>query len=220
MELKKTPPLFVSFEGIDGCGKSTLMLHLAQWLRDAGIDFIETREPGGTQLGENIRSLLLDPHYKCMNRRAEVLLYTASRAQLVQETVLTALREGKWVLSDRFMDATLAYQGYGRGLDLDFLTKLQSWATEGLKPDKTILLDCDVGVAWQRMHSRNGKADRMELEARSFHERVRKGYLALARKDPHRYIVIDVDRTLEEVVDTFKQVFSSTLNKNCSFCTC
>lgn len=209
----KVPPLFVSFEGIDGCGKSTLMSCLTQWLTDAGIDFIQTREPGGTHLGENIRRLLLDPLYKGMNRRAEVLLYTASRAQLVQEQILPALEAGRWVLSDRFMDATLAYQGYGRGLNLDFLRELQAWATEGLWPHRTILLDCDVDLAWQRMRHRNHQADRMEQEDRSFHERVRRGYLHLARENPARYVVLNASASLDEVLQDFKVRFWEALGR-------
>jgi dTMP kinase len=125
---------FVSFEGIDGCGKSTLISQLSKWLDEAGIRYILTREPGGTLLGERIRGLLLDPAHKTMGPHAEVLLYTASRAQLVHEVIHPALREGLWVLTDRYIDATLAYQGYGRGLELDGLRRIQDWATQSLRP--------------------------------------------------------------------------------------
>ncbi len=206
-DLKKHAPIFVSVEGIDGCGKSTLLSHLTRRLKDFHIDFMETREPGGTRLGESIRSLLLDPGNKSMCQRTEVLLYTASRAQLVEEQIQPALHAGKWVLSDRFTDATLAYQGYGRGLSLDFLTGLQSWATQGLRPHRTILLDCDVGVAWQRLRLRNSKADRIELEKRAFHERVRFGYLELAEKDPARFVVLNAEASLDEVVQEFESRF-------------
>ncbi len=210
---QKHSPLFVTFEGIDGCGKSTLISHLMQRLKDAHIDFIQTREPGGTLLGEDIRSLLLDPLNQNMCQRTEVLLYTASRAQLVEEKIQPALEAGLWVLSDRFTDATLAYQGYGRGLSLRFLESLQSWATGEVRPHRTILLDCDVSVAWQRMNSRTGKADRMEREKRSFHERVRLGYLELARRDPSRFLVLNAELSLGEVADQFDSLFWSSFKR-------
>ena len=175
MKAKSSPARFISFEGIDGCGKSTLMDCLSRWLQEAGIACIRTREPGGTSLGESVRNLLLDPVFKGMNQRAEVLLYTASRAQLVDEVIRPALKKGMWVLTDRYIDATLAYQGYGRGLDLGPLRRMQDWATGGLWPDRTILLDCDLDVALQRRHGRNTRPDRMEQEAMAFHRRVRDG---------------------------------------------
>ena len=202
-----SPARFISFEGIDGCGKSTLMGTLRRWLDEASIRCIQTREPGGTPLGESVRNLLLDPVFKGMNQQAEVLLYTASRAQLVQEVIRPALAQGVWVLTDRYIDATLAYQGYGRGLDLAPLRRMQEWATGGLLPDTTILLDCDLDVATQRMHGRNARPDRMELEAKAFHQRVRDGYLVLAREEPERFLVLDASKSVEEVVEEFRKSF-------------
>ena len=169
---------FVTFEGIDGSGKSTLLDELAGWLEEQAIPFIRTREPGGTRLGERLREILLDPSFESMNHQAEVMLYSASRAQLVHEIIQPALRQGMWVLADRYTDATLAYQGFGRGLELEALRRIQDWATGGLWPHLTILLDCDVEVAARRMKGRRAKEDRIEQESRAFHQRVREGYLA------------------------------------------
>ncbi|MCE5242189.1 MAG: dTMP kinase [Desulfobacteraceae bacterium] len=201
MKGKSFPARFISFEGIDGCGKSTLMDGLSRWLDEAGIHSIRTREPGGTPMGESVRELLLDPAYKGMNQQAEVLLYTASRAQLVDEVIRPALEKGIWVLTDRYIDATLAYQGYGRGLDLAILRRLQDWATGGLWPDRTILLDCDLDTAMLRMRGRNSRPDRMELETRAFHQRVRDGYLALAAEEPDRILIMDASKSVEEVAE-------------------
>ena len=198
---------FISFEGIDGCGKSTLMEHLSRWLSDAGIVHLRTREPGGSRLGEKIRELLLDPANKRMDQRTEVLLYTASRAQLVRESILPALERGEWVLTDRYVDATLAYQGFGRGLEIEPLRRLQTWATGGLLPHRTILLDCEVDLAHDRMRGRGEHPDRMELESLAFHRRVRNGYLEIARDDPGRFVVLDAAKPLDQVVADFQTRF-------------
>jgi dTMP kinase len=196
---------FFSFEGIDGCGKSTIMTWFSQWLAGKTILHITTREPGGTLLGENLRNLLLDPSHKKMDPMAEAFLYAASRAQLTREVIQPALDHGTWVLSDRFSDATLAYQGYGRGLDLQRLRRIQDWATGGLWPHHTILLDCDVDIALSRMHNRKGAQDRIEQEKSSFHRRVREGYLQLAELEPNRFIVLNTSRPLDEVIQEFRE---------------
>jgi len=202
------PAKFVSFEGIDGCGKSTLMDQLANWLTRAGIPHIRTREPGGTPIGEKVREILLDPACSEMSIRAEVLLYSASRAQLTEQVIVSAMKTGMWVLTDRFVDATFAYQGYGRGFDLDRLRLIQEWTTKGLWPDKTILLDCDVDTAFSRLGARDGAGrDRIEQEERQFHQKVREGYLALAEKEPGRFIVLDGSMPLEEVIEEFYERF-------------
>ena len=211
---RQLPAKFVSFEGIDGCGKSTLLDELAGWLEVNAIRFLKTREPGGTHLGERIRELLLDPCFKTMKEQTEVLLYSASRSQLVHEVILPALSKGMWVLADRYIDATLAYQGFGRGLVLERLRQLQDWATGGLWPDLTILLDCDVGVASSRMKARNQGGDRMEQESRLFHQRVRDGYLELARSEPKRFLVIDANGELEEVIEKFRAALHDTLARD------
>lgn len=211
------PALFITFEGIDGCGKSTLLEALSRWLTERNIPHIKTREPGGTSLGESVRRLLLDPTSAgAICAEAEVLLYTASRAQLLHEVILPALNHGNWVLSDRYNDATLAYQGYGRNLDARRLRPLQEWATQGLLPHKTVLLDCPVDVALERVQGRNAVLDRIEQENRLFHERVRNGYLELAALEPDRYVVIDGSRPLEAVLEEFENRFMKHLIRESS----
>jgi dTMP kinase len=207
------PAYFVSFEGIDGCGKSTLLNDLATWLEEHSIPLVKTREPGGTRLGEKLREMLLDPLFSGMHEHTEVLLYSASRAQLVHEVVRPALRRGMWALADRYIDATLAYQGFGRGLERESLCQLQDWATGGLWPDFTVLLDCDVAVASSRLKDRAGAADRIESENLRFHERVREGYLELARSAPGRFIVVDGSRPIEEVTMNFRTAFVEALSR-------
>jgi dTMP kinase len=209
--LRRLPAKLVSFEGIDGCGKTTLLAELAGWLEAQSVPFIRTREPGGTAPGERIRAILLDPSLESMNARAEVLLYAASRAQLVREVIEPALRQGMWVLADRYIDATLAYQGFGRGLGLEPLRQIQDWATGGLLPDFTILLDCDIEVASARMKVREATGDRIEQESRGFHERVRNGYLQLARLAPERFVVLDGNRALHQVIEDFRMAFLAAL---------
>lgn len=203
---------FVSFEGIDGCGKSTLLAQLSTWLEGLGARHIKTREPGGTRLGEALRDILLDSSFSAMHSWTEILLYAAGRAQHVKEVVRPALDQGLWVLSDRYVDATLAYQGYGRGLDLDRLRKIHEWSSEGLWPDVTVLLDCDVATAFERRQHREDEPDRLERQSEAFHERVRAGYLALARGAPHRFIVLDAGRPLMEVTRDFRLIFEQRLN--------
>jgi dTMP kinase len=209
----RLPAKFVSFEGIDGCGKSTLLDELAFWLEGDCIPFIKSREPGGTHLGERIRELLLDPSFNTMNEHAEVLLYSASRAQLVQEVIRPALSRGMWVLVDRYIDATLAYQGFGRGLAIEPLRQIQDWGTGGLWPDLTVLLDCDVGVASSRMKARNEAEDRMEQESRLFHQRVREGYLELARSAPERFVIVDAHGALPQVIVEFRAALVEALTR-------
>lgn len=210
----KSQARFISFEGIDGCGKSTVIGRFACWLDEVDIPYIRTREPGGTPLGENIRRLLLDPSYRNMDEPAEVLLYTASRAQLVQEVILPNLQKGTWVLADRFIDATLAYQGYGRRLDLTVLRQIQAWACRNLWPHHTVLLDCDVHLARQRMQGRPGALDRMERQQLSFHRRVRAGYLELAKLEPQRLVIVDSSQALEKVLEDLREVLWRPLQES------
>lgn len=203
---------FVSFEGIDGCGKSTLMAQLSLWLEERRIGHLKTREPGGTRLGEALRDILLDASFCGMHSWTEVLLYAASRAQHVREVVRPALEQGLWVLSDRYVDATLAYQGYGRGLDLERLHDIHEWTTESLWPDFTVLLDCDVATALERRQNRSTKSDRLELQNGAFHDRVRAGYLELAQAAPRRFIVLNAMRSQIEVLRQFREVFGQKLD--------
>ena len=176
----------IALEGIDGSGKST---H-ARLLADA-IGALLTAEPGATPLGETLRKLLLDPGLPPVSERAEALLMAADRAQHVAEVVLPALEAGKWVVTDRFSASTLAYQGYGRGLDLAEMRRLVTWAAAGVVPDLTVVLDVDLAVARRRLHLGDAEVDRLEGLDVGFHERVRAGYLALAEADPGTWAVLD-----------------------------
>ncbi|HKC29760.1 MAG TPA: dTMP kinase [Jatrophihabitans sp.] len=179
--------LFVAFEGGEGAGKSTQVTRAAAWLRSLGHDVVETREPGGTPLGAELRHLVLDPAGH-VTPRAEALLYAADRAQHVDTVIRPALAAGQIVLTDRYVDSTLAYQGAGRGLpDAEVIT---DWATGGLLPDLTVLLDLDPEIGLQRAGAR-AAPDRLEAASLAFHNAVRDGFLALAKRAPERYVVLD-----------------------------
>ncbi len=184
----------IALEGVDGCGKSTQALRLA-----AAIGAQSTAEPGATRLGATLRTLLLDPDLPPVSERAEALLMAADRAQHVAEVLRPALDEGRWVVTERFSGSTLAYQGYGRGLDLDELRRLVQWATGGIEPDLTILLDVSPSRARGRLDL--GRADRLERLDAGFHERVREGYRALAAADPDSWVVVDADADVERVAE-------------------
>lgn len=186
---------FITFEGIEGCGKSTQARRLAEWL---GSGTILTREPGGTTLGEGIRALLLDPRHQGMAPVAESLLFFADRAEHVARRVRPALDEGRSVVCDRYVDSSLAYQGFGRGLRLVALDAVATLATGGLRPDLTVLLDVTVDVGLGRV-GRRGPVDRLEAEEKAFHERVRQGFHMLVKRDPHRWLVLDGSAGVEEL---------------------
>lgn len=183
--------MFITLEGPEGSGKSTQIKALAAFLRDQGYDVLQTREPGGTRIGDQIRDCLHNVANTEMSGPAEFLLYSASRAQLVREVLRPALAQGQIVLCDRYADSTLAYQGYGRGLDLAALQEVTRFATEGLAPDLTLLLDIDVAEGLARRVAGQGEMNRLDLETLAFHERVRAGYHQLAAQDPSRWVVID-----------------------------
>jgi dTMP kinase len=201
---------FITFEGIDGCGKTTQFRLLAQWLREHGTSVIETVEPGGTPIGQQIRRILLDPASAEIHARTELLLYFASRAQNVEQVIRPALRSGSVVLCDRFTDSTLVYQGCGRGLDTTVVRDLDRIACQGLKPDVTLLIDIDLETSLQRARRRNervGPAEsRIDEEDAAFHERVRKGYLALAEAEPERIVVIDGRAPIDDVARQIRDV--------------
>jgi dTMP kinase len=186
---------FLTFEGIDGCGKTTQLRLLAQHLREHGRQVVETVEPGGTEIGRQIRRTLLDPANTAIQPRTELLLYFASRAQNVDEVIRPALDAGRVVLCDRFTDSTLVYQGCGRGLDSSVVLDLDRIACRGLRPETTVLIDIDLETSLGRAKRRNeryGQSEsRIDDESAAFHENVRKGYLALAAAEPARFIVID-----------------------------
>jgi len=186
---------FITFEGLEGCGKSTQARRLAEAL---GPDVVLTQEPGGTALGRSIRGLLLDPANRGMSPEAEVLLFFADRAQHVSEVVRPALAAGRTVVSDRYVDTSLAYQGYGRGLDLGLIRSVAALATGGLQPDLTLFFDLPVEVGLERV-ARRGNRDRLESEVREFYLRARDGYLALAAAEPRRWVRVDASGTEDEV---------------------
>lgn len=190
--------VFISLEGIEGTGKSTQTRLLAEDLGRLGHDVVRTLEPGGTPIGLKIRELLLSLESEDMTPLAELLLYNASRAQHLGEVILPALKRGAVVVTDRFSDSTVAYQGYGRGIDLALIDSLDRAATGGLRPDLTILLDIDVETGLMRNRKVN-KRDRLELEDVRFHERVREGFLRIAQKEPRRFRVVPCTGSIIEV---------------------
>lgn len=190
---------FITLEGSEGSGKTTHLRLLADALRARGIDVLTTREPGGTKLGESIRGLLqFDAAGESPMPRAELLLFLASRAQLVDRVIRPALETGQWVLSDRFCDSTFAYQGFGRGMDVDALRAINRFATGGLMPDRTILLDIPAAVSHARVIGRKGPVDRFEAEQEAFHIRLAEGFRRLAAADPDRIRTVDSSQTQDE----------------------
>lgn len=200
--------LFITVEGIEGVGKSTNMGYVHEALRAAGIEVMPTREPGGTELGEKIRALLLDHNNQSMTDDTELLLIFAARAQHLAEVIRPALARGKWVLCDRFTDATYAYQGGGRGIDMARIAALEQWVQGKLRPDVTLLLDAPVEVGLARAAGRKRAADRFELERRAFFVKVRQAYLDMAREHPGRYCVIDASQPLEQVKIQLSEVIN------------
>ena len=189
--------IFISFEGVEGAGKSTQAKLLAEYIAKLGYLIVLTREPGGTPIAEHIREILLEPGNTDMTDITEILLYLASRSQHVRQLILPALSEGKVVICERFSDATFAYQGYARGFDLNSLEQMNEIATGGLKPDLTIFLDLEAEDGLSRKSEDD--LDRLESESIDFHRRVRKGYFAIARKSPQRVKVIDARGSIEDV---------------------
>ena len=203
---------FITIEGIEGAGKSSCLSFIRQLIENEGVTVIETREPGGTPLGEDLRSLLLGHKHQGMSKEAELLLMFAARAEHLASKIRPTLANGAWVLCDRFTDATYAYQGYGRGVDLERIATLESWVQGDRRPDLTLLMDLPVETGLERAGKRS-TPDRFESQALAFFERVRAGYLSLAAADPDRCRVIDAAKTLAqvsaqvvEVVDAYLQV--------------
>jgi dTMP kinase len=195
--------MFITFEGIDGSGKTTQLGLLSKWLRERGRETVEAVEPGGTAIGQQVRRILLDPANAEIQPRTELLLYFASRAQNVEQVIRPALQAGRVVLCDRFTDSTLVYQGCGRGLDTNLILELDRIACQGLKPDVTVLIDIDIETSLARAKRRNERAGRAEArideESEAFHERVRQGYLALAEREKARFIVIEGGDSVDDV---------------------
>lgn len=195
--------LFITFEGGEGSGKTTQIRLLAEFLEGKEMPCLLTREPGGTEIGAEMRKILLDGKNRHLSPLAELMLYAADRAQHIDETIRPSLQAGKNVLCDRFSDATVAYQGFGRALDLQLIAELNELATSGLKPDRTFLLDLPVEIglarARDRLERQKSPEGRFEAEALSFHEKVRQGYLRLAHEEPERFRVIDATLDIEAI---------------------
>ena len=204
--------LFITFEGIDGCGKSTQRAPLAEQLKQRGFEVVVTREPGGTEIGEGIRRLLISDASIRIAATAELLLYVAARAQHVAELIKPSVEAGRIVISDRYTDSTVAFQGYGRGLDLEMVARLNMFATGGLVPDLTIVFDLDPAMARTRLGSRpvGGLLGAFDEQQADFHERMRSGYLRMARSEPSRIFVVDASGSAQE---THSKVLALVLPK-------
>jgi dTMP kinase len=209
--------MFISLEGIEGCGKTTQLEYLSSFLEDKGYPYVVTREPGGTAIGEKIRSILLDPESKDLVPAAELLLYMADRAQHIDLLIRPQLADGKIVLCDRYFDATIVYQGFARGLDTNFICNLHRLLFEDLKPDITLLLDLPprIGLerAWKELDGGNrcDTESRFEEETISFHEKVRAGYLEIARFEPDRFKIIDASQELHQVQSDIRKLLTEYL---------
>ena len=204
--------MFIALEGPEGSGKSSQLPDLAEFLSGQGWDVLTTREPGGTPIGDQIRQILMRLDNQELHPRTEILLFLASRAQLVEQVIKPALREGKLVLCDRFGDSTLAYQGYGHGIDLATLRAMLAFATDNLKPDLTLLLDVDVEIGLQRKRKED-EWNRLDAYELAFHQRVREGYHELCRQEPERWRVIDAMQPKEAVQIALRQAVMQFLQE-------
>ena len=201
---------FITVEGIEGAGKSTCLNLIRDCIRQHGWPLEVTREPGGTELGEDLRELLLGHRHEGMADSTELLLMFAARAEHLHAKIIPALSSGSWVLCDRFTDATYAYQGYGRGIELERIAVLEQWVQRGRRPDLTLLMDLPVETGLERA-GRRSEPDRFERQTLAFFERVRNGYLSLARAEPERFRVIDASQSLPEVSEQVSAVIDAFL---------
>ncbi len=209
--------MFITFEGPEGSGKTTQIRALGEHLSARGYDVLMTREPGGTDIGDQIRAVLHDVRNTAMLPNTEILLYSASRAQIVGEVIRPALAQGRIVLCDRYADSTMAYQGYGHGLDLAALSQITHFATGGLVPDLTIYLDLPVEMGlqrkWRAFEAGESELNRMDRQALDFHQRVRQGYLEMAAGEPGRWVVIDASLAVQEVQRIIRQHVEAQLDQ-------
>jgi dTMP kinase len=207
--------MFITLEGVEGCGKTVQARLLADHLQRLGLPVLLTREPGGTDIGDQIRTVLHDTANTAMLPTTEILLYSAARAQIVGEIIRPALAAGRTVVSDRYADSTLAYQGYGRRLDLDALRFITTFATGGLRPDVTFLIDLDVAAGLGRKHAafreQRDELNRMDRQSLEFYGRVREGYLTLAGAEPDRWLVVDGGRCIEAIQSDIRRLLDGRL---------
>ena len=204
--------MFITLEGPEGSGKSTQIKRLAKRFEDLGYPVITTREPGGTSIGDQIRHVLVRMENKELHPRTEILLFLAARAQLVEQLIKPALQDGKIILCDRYGDSTMAYQGYGHGLDLEKLRQMLDFATDHLKPDLTILLDLDVKMGLMRKKAED-EWNRLDAYEVLFHERVREGYQKLASEEPERWRIVDASQGIDAVQDDLYRIVLDALHK-------
>lgn len=203
--------MFITLEGPDGSGKSMQVPMLAEFIRQHGYEVLTTREPGGTSIGDQIRQVIMKLGNTSMHPRTEILLFCAARAQIVEEVLKPALARGVVVISDRYADSTLAYQGYGHGVNLDDLRQLLAFVTGGLKPDLTLLLDVDATVGLQRRQKSGGEWNRLDAYALDFHKRVREGYHELAKAEPQRWETIDAGQSPEMVQSAIQKIIEARI---------
>ena len=204
--------LFITFEGGEGCGKSTVLAKINSLLQDEGYQTVVSREPGGTPISEQIRNVILDKTNTAMDPRTEALLYAASRRQHLVEKIWPALKEGKIVLCDRYLDSSLAYQGGARGLGIEEIAKVNEYATEGTFPDLTLFFDLDPEVGLKRIADNSGReVNRLDLEKMAFHQKVRESFQTLAERYKDRYVVIDASKPLDEVIENVHQTIKAKL---------
>lgn len=203
--------MFITLEGPDGSGKSMQVPALTEFIHSLGYEVLSTREPGGTYIGDQIREIIMRMDNKSMHPRTEILLFCAARAQIVSEVILPQLEKDVIVISDRYADSTLAYQGYGHGVDLEVLRQLLNFATGGLMPDLTILFDVDIETGLRRRQAGGGEWNRLDDYELAFHRRVRMGYLELAAAEPHRWVRIDATQTPQQVQLDLQKIISERL---------
>jgi len=204
---------FITFEGSEGCGKSTQSRLLCAYLRSKGCDVLYLREPGATKISEKVRKILLDKKNDAMSVECEMLLYMAARAQIVAECIKPALAKGRIVVCDRFLDSTIAYQGYGLGMDISLIKSIGSFVTQGIYPDLTILLDVPLKKG---LKHRDGRQDRIEQRSLSYHARVRRGYFQLAKAEPARIKIVKIQRDLRDTQENIRKI----INNECSRARC
>jgi len=203
--------VFITLEGPDGSGKSMQVPALTEFIHSLGYEVLSTREPGGTYIGDQIREIIMRMDNKSMHPRTEILLFCAARAQIVSEVILPQLEKGVIVISDRYADSTLAYQGYGHGVDLEVLRQLLNFATGGLTPDLTILFDVDIETGLRRRQAGGGEWNRLDDYELAFHRRVRAGYLELAAAEPQRWVRVDATQTPQQVQLDLQKIISERL---------
>lgn len=210
--------IFISLEGPDGAGKTTVLKNILPTLEEGNRNIITTREPGGSRIAEEIREIILAPENTAIDGKTELLLYIAARRQHLNEKVKPALAQGDIVLVDRFIDSSVAYQGYGRGIDVESVDWLNNFATDGLKPDLTLYLDVDTETGLKRvMTGANREINRLDLEKEEMHQKVRQGYLKIAAENPERFVMIDASKSIDEVtqaaIDVIKERFPDNFTK-------